>query len=119
MQTVAEKSRNRVRLLQEYTVLVQAQVNFYTRQLLKLSEAEVKERLDDMRIRIELMGIRNAVYEDLLRNSSMTDRTFEEAKARTAMVIEQLEAEDQVKAKGKNRRSALDALKAAVDAAQV
>ena len=93
MPTLTERARKRLELLDSYTALHQAKASFYVRERFGLSEAELKEHLIDMTTRMQVLVIQHAAMQDLLENSSMSDRCIEEAKERARRVIEQLQEE--------------------------
>jgi hypothetical protein len=76
------KFARRLRVTDRFAELVYATGNYYAKQRMKLSDAECRQRLKAAGAEVERLCIENAIMQDLLQNSSITDRTWETAMER-------------------------------------
>jgi hypothetical protein len=76
------KFARRLRITDRFAELVFATGNYYARLRMKRSDLEVKEQLQQASAEVERLCIEHAVMQDLLQNSSPSDRTFETAMER-------------------------------------
>ncbi len=106
------KFARRLRVTDRFAELVFATGNYYARQRLKVSDAELKKQLQEASGEIERLCIEHAVMQDLLENSSAMDRTFEEARDRAQQLRSHIDAMRKEKHHEKERQRTEEAAEA-------
>jgi len=88
MTALAERMEEKIDEIRALIVACKAQGGYKWRQMIRGTDAEIDQLVAKCVPKMYEIGIRLAIAEDLLRNSSMSDRTIEEYEDRVMVAVD-------------------------------